>query len=147
MGGWAKHWADKRGKVAKFEYKSFVTSLERADKKTGWVGIKLIVHLRISVTKWVWMASLNIVLNKYSMKFFLGMVASCYHCKNWRKLVITKFHFFWKGGQAEILMSFVLKLLLLIFAGTFYILFISLLASKLIYGIRFIKIIRICTAD
>ena len=34
-------------------------SLERADKKTGWVGKMLIVHLPISVTKWVvWMASL-----------------------------------------------------------------------------------------
>ena len=48
--GWVKHWADKRGKVAKLKYKSFVTSLERNVKKTGWVGKKLIVHLPISVT-------------------------------------------------------------------------------------------------
>ena len=53
MGG---HQVDKGGKVAKLKYKSFVTSLERAYKKIGWVGKKLIVHL--SVTKWVWMASL-----------------------------------------------------------------------------------------
>ena len=59
MGEWVKHRADKRGKVAKLKYKSFVTSLERADKKTGWVGKKLIAHLPISVTKWVWMASLG----------------------------------------------------------------------------------------
>ena len=80
MGGWVKHQADKcckkakskyrsfdmslerddkHGKVAKSKYESFVTSLERADKKTGRVGKKLIVHLPISVTKWVWMASLN----------------------------------------------------------------------------------------
>ena len=59
MGGWVKHRGDKRGTVAKLEYKSFVTSLERADKKTGWMGKKLIVHLPLSVTKWVWMASLN----------------------------------------------------------------------------------------
>ena len=38
LGGWVKHRADKRGKVGKLRYKSFVTSLERADKKTGWVG-------------------------------------------------------------------------------------------------------------
>ena len=37
-------------KVAKLKYNSFVTSLERADKKTGWVGKKIIVHLSISVT-------------------------------------------------------------------------------------------------
>ena len=59
VGRWVKHRADKRGKVGKLEYKSFVTSLERANKKTGWVGKKLIVHLPISVTKWVWMASLT----------------------------------------------------------------------------------------
>ena len=59
VGGWVKHRADKRGKVAKLDYESFVMSLERADKKTGWVGKKLIVHLPISVTKWVWMASLK----------------------------------------------------------------------------------------
>ena len=53
--GWVKHRDDKRGKVDKSKYKSFVTSLKRADKKTGWVGKKLIVHLPISVTKWVWM--------------------------------------------------------------------------------------------
>ena len=46
--------------MAKLRYKSFVTSLERADKKTGWVGKKLIVDLPISVTKWVWMV---LVLN------------------------------------------------------------------------------------
>ena len=57
MGGWIKHRADKRGKVAKLEYKSFVTSLKRVDKKTRWVGKKLIVNLTISVTKWLWMAS------------------------------------------------------------------------------------------
>ena len=57
MGGWVKHRADKRGKVGKLECKSFVTSLERADKKTRWVGKKLIVNLTISVTKWLWMAS------------------------------------------------------------------------------------------
>ena len=57
--GWVKHWADKRGKVAKLKYKSFVKSLERADRKTGWVGKKLIGHLPISVTKWVCMASLT----------------------------------------------------------------------------------------
>ena len=34
MGGWVKYRADKRGKVAKLEYKSFVRSLKRADKKT-----------------------------------------------------------------------------------------------------------------
>ena len=59
MGGWFKHRADKCVKVAKLRYKSIVTSLERADKKTGWVGKKLIVNLPISVTKWVWMAFLN----------------------------------------------------------------------------------------
>ena len=59
MGGWVKHGADKRGKVAKLKYKSFVMSLERANKKTGWMGKKLIVHLQISVAKWVWMASLR----------------------------------------------------------------------------------------
>ena len=59
MGGWVKHRDDKRGTVAKLEYKSFVTSLERVDKKTTWVGKKLIVHLPISVTKWAWMASLT----------------------------------------------------------------------------------------
>ena len=36
--GWVKYWADERGKVAELEYKSFITSMERADKKTGWVG-------------------------------------------------------------------------------------------------------------
>ena len=51
VGGWVKHWADKRDKVAKLKCKSFVTSLERNVKKTGWVGKKLIVHLPISVTK------------------------------------------------------------------------------------------------
>ena len=59
VGGWVKHRADKRGKVAKLKYKRFVTSLERAGKKTGWVGKRLIVHLSISATKWVWMASLT----------------------------------------------------------------------------------------
>ena len=59
VGGWVKHRADKRGKVAKLKYKSFVTPLKRADKQTGWVAKKLIVHLPISVTKWVWMASLS----------------------------------------------------------------------------------------
>ena len=59
VGGCVKHRADKRGKVAKLKYKSFVTSLERTDKKTGWMGKKRIVHLPISVTKWVWMASLT----------------------------------------------------------------------------------------
>ena len=37
MGGWVKHWANKRGKVARLKCKSFVTSLERADKNNGWV--------------------------------------------------------------------------------------------------------------
>ena len=37
MGVWVKHWADKRGKVDKLKYTSFVTSLERANKKSGWV--------------------------------------------------------------------------------------------------------------
>ena len=32
MGGWVKHRADKRGKVAKSKHKYFLTSLERADK-------------------------------------------------------------------------------------------------------------------
>ena len=65
VGGWVKHRADKSGKVAKLRYESFVTSLERADEKTGWVGKTLIVHLpiRISVTKWVWIASLRHVRN------------------------------------------------------------------------------------
>ena len=54
MGGWVKHQADKRGILAKSKYESFVTSLVRADKKTGWVGKKLIVHLPISVTKYGW---------------------------------------------------------------------------------------------
>ena len=67
LGGWVKYWDDKRGTVTKSKYKSFVTSLERADKKTGWVGKKLIVHLPISVTKWVWMVSLNYPGDKYSM--------------------------------------------------------------------------------
>ena len=58
MGGWVRHPADKRGKVGKSKFKSFVTSLERADKKTGWVSKKLIIHFPITVTKWVWMASL-----------------------------------------------------------------------------------------
>ena len=40
VGGWVKHRANKRGKVTKLKYKSFVTSLERTDKKTGWVGKK-----------------------------------------------------------------------------------------------------------
>ena len=57
MGGWVEHRADKRGKVGKLKYKSFDKSLERAYKKTGWVSKKFIVHLPISVTKWVWMAS------------------------------------------------------------------------------------------
>ena len=34
MGGWVKNRADKRGKVGKSRYKSFVMSLERAHKKT-----------------------------------------------------------------------------------------------------------------
>ena len=59
VGEWVKHWVDKRRKVGKLKYKGFFTSLERADKKTGWVGKKLIVHLPIGVTKWVWMASLK----------------------------------------------------------------------------------------
>ena len=59
VGRWVMHWADKRGKEAKLKYKNFVTSLERNVKKTGWVGKKLIVHLPIGVTKWVWMASLK----------------------------------------------------------------------------------------
>ena len=42
VGGWVKPLDDKRGKVGKLECKSFVTSLERADKKTRWVGKKLI---------------------------------------------------------------------------------------------------------
>ena len=52
-GGWVRHRDDKHGAVAKSKYKIFVTSLERADKKTGWVSKKLIVHLSISVAKWV----------------------------------------------------------------------------------------------
>ena len=59
MGGCVKHRDDKRGTVAKSKYEIFVSSLERADKKTGWMGKKLIVHLLIGVTKWVWMASLK----------------------------------------------------------------------------------------
>ena len=43
VGGWVKHRADKRGRVAKLRCKCFVMFLERADKKTGWVGKKLIV--------------------------------------------------------------------------------------------------------
>ena len=42
-------------------YKSFVPSLEMDDKKTGWVGKKLIVYLPIRVTMWVWMVSLSMV--------------------------------------------------------------------------------------
>ena len=64
VGGWVKHRADKRGQVDKFEYKSFVTSLERADEKTGWMGKRLIVHLPISVTKWVWIASLGHTIHR-----------------------------------------------------------------------------------
>ena len=41
VSGWVKHRVDNSDKVAKLRYKSFVTSLERADKKTGWVGKKL----------------------------------------------------------------------------------------------------------
>ena len=37
VGGWVKLRAVKCDKVAKLKYKSFVTSLERADKKAGWV--------------------------------------------------------------------------------------------------------------
>ena len=51
VGGWVNHRADKRGKATKSKYKSFVTSLESVDKKTGWVGKKLIVHFPISATK------------------------------------------------------------------------------------------------
>ena len=58
MDGWVKHRDDKHGKVAKSKYESFVTTLERVDKKTGWVGKKLIAHLSINVTRWVGMASL-----------------------------------------------------------------------------------------
>ena len=61
VGGWVKHRADKRDKVTKLKYKSFVMSLKRDDEKTGWVGKKLTVHLLISVTKWVWMASLEYI--------------------------------------------------------------------------------------
>ena len=68
MGGWIKHRADERGKVGKLEYKCFVTTLERADKKTGWVGKNLNVHLPISVTKWVWMASLRFGLTDWKSK-------------------------------------------------------------------------------
>ena len=42
VGGLVKNWADKRSKVAKLKYKSFFTSLERADKKTVCVDKKLI---------------------------------------------------------------------------------------------------------
>ena len=52
VGGWVKHLAHKRGKVGKLRYKSFPMSMERADKKTGWV------KSLSSVTKCVWMASL-----------------------------------------------------------------------------------------
>ena len=83
MGGWVKHWADKRGKVTKSKYKSFVTSLERADKETGWMGKNLIVHLPISVTKWVWMMSLTQILyNKsYIMYLLECMVIDATHFK------------------------------------------------------------------
>ena len=66
VGGWVKHQADKRVKVAKSKHKCFVTCLERADKKTGWVGKILIVHLPISVTKWVWIASLMLKESRVS---------------------------------------------------------------------------------
>ena len=59
MGGWVKHRDDKRGTVAKLKVKSIAMSLERFDKKTGWVGKKHIGRWRINVTKWVWMASLD----------------------------------------------------------------------------------------
>ena len=49
VGGWVKRRADKRGKVSKLWYKIIFTSLERVDKKTGWVDKKC-----------VWMASLEI---------------------------------------------------------------------------------------
>ena len=45
--GWVKHRDDNRGTVAKSKYKSFATSLERAEKKTGWMDKKLIVYLPI----------------------------------------------------------------------------------------------------
>ena len=61
VGGWVKHRSDKRDKVAKLKYNTFVTSLKREDKKTGWVGKKLIVQLPISVTKLVRMESLGLV--------------------------------------------------------------------------------------
>ena len=57
--GWMGQRADKRGKVGKLKYQSFVPSLARADKKTGLVGKKLFVHLTISVTKLVWTSSLT----------------------------------------------------------------------------------------
>ena len=41
-------------------FKSFVSSLAMDDKKTGRVGKKLIVHLTISVAKWVWTSSLKV---------------------------------------------------------------------------------------
>ena len=59
VGRWVKHRDNKRGTVAKSKYKSCVPSLEKADKKTGWVDKMLIVHLPIRITKWVWMPSLN----------------------------------------------------------------------------------------
>ena len=40
VGEWVKHWADKGGKVGKLKYKTFITSLERADKRTRWVSKK-----------------------------------------------------------------------------------------------------------
>ena len=60
--------------------KSFVPSLAMDDKKTGWVDKKLIVHLTISVTKWVWTSSLILVwlarhkcrLFRYQRKFLLN---------------------------------------------------------------------------
>ena len=57
VGGWVKPFDDKHGTVAKLKNNNF-HERKGADKKTGWVGKKLIVHLLISVTKWVWMASL-----------------------------------------------------------------------------------------
>ena len=60
FGGWVKHRADKRGKAAKLKYKSFFTSLERADNKTGLVGKKLIVYFADKRDKvGIWMASLS----------------------------------------------------------------------------------------
>ena len=67
--GWVKLRADKLGKVGKSKYKSFVPSLDRADKKTGLMGKTLIVHSPISVTKWVWMASLTIFAECRSIPF------------------------------------------------------------------------------